>query len=448
MTRDATGPAVNYRVALADDAGFEDWRPRARVALALAIPPECVQFAVGEDGVDLFSGCPLPAEAPLDRELTVPAAFKREADDAALHADPDRFQFLYRLLWRFREEPRLMAVQTDTDVVRLHRLAQAVRRDLHKMKAFVRFRQAPGESAERFVAWFEPAHHITPRAADFFRRRFTGMDWSLLTPAKSAHWDRHTLVFGEGVGRDQWAAIADANEDLWKVYFANIFNPARLMTKAMQSQMPRKYWKNMPETELIPDLVRSARARTEEMLAPPPRRSAGEAAGVRRRLRGNRLQGRAHDLGRRFPALHRARPLPQTLGERGRFLQAHARRLPGRHRPGHHESRAPRDGPGGRDHERLLLERQREIVERIEERAHPDLCFNTAAQNIGAAAETSRAKGRASAMRAPLRNIRSRRSQKVNSRVSGARSAAAIAGGLASPTPSIRSAAVLPALGR
>ncbi len=270
---------MTYEVVLAGDADFGEWRGYARVALALDMPPEDVRFSVCEgDSLDLFRGRPLPAAPPIERPLTIPARFKSEAVDAARHADPVRFQLLYRLAWRFRDEPRLMAVETDPDVVRLHQRAQAVRRDLHKMKAFVRFRQAPDEREERFVAWFEPAHHITPSAAEFFRRRFTGMIWTLFTPGRSAHWDRHTLVFGNGVGPDAWAAIKDGNENLWKIYFANIFNPARLKTKAMQAQMPKKYWKNLPEAALIPDLVKSAGARTEQMVtaspSPPPARHA------------------------------------------------------------------------------------------------------------------------------------------------------------------------------
>jgi DNA polymerase len=43
----------------------------------------------------------------------------------------------------------------------------------------------------------------------------------------------------------------DPVEAIWH-YYAAIFNPARLMTGAMMKEMPRKYWKNMPETALIP----------------------------------------------------------------------------------------------------------------------------------------------------------------------------------------------------
>ena len=48
----------------------------------------------------------------------------------------------------------------DADLGRARSLAKAVQRDMHKMKAFVRFRRVVGEQGERFVAWFEPEHHI------------------------------------------------------------------------------------------------------------------------------------------------------------------------------------------------------------------------------------------------------------------------------------------------
>lgn len=58
--------------------------------------------------------------------------------------------------------------------MRLEGLAREVRRDIHKMHAFVRFREFEG----RFVAFFEPEHHVVRRAASFFVERFTNMRWS------------------------------------------------------------------------------------------------------------------------------------------------------------------------------------------------------------------------------------------------------------------------------
>jgi uracil-DNA glycosylase family protein len=61
---------------------------------------------------------------------------------------------------------------------------------------------------------------------------------------------------------------------LWLTYYASIFNPARLKVKAMQAEMPKKYWKNLPEAALIPELVAAAPSRVAamaeaEMRAPP-----------------------------------------------------------------------------------------------------------------------------------------------------------------------------------
>ena len=75
-------------------------------------------------------------------------------------------------------------------------MAKAVRRDLHKMHAFVRFRRVDGEDRERFVAWFEPEHFILEATAPFFVDRFRALDWTILTPIGSVHWDGERLAFG------------------------------------------------------------------------------------------------------------------------------------------------------------------------------------------------------------------------------------------------------------
>jgi len=146
-----------------------------------------------------------------------------------------------------------------------------VRRDIHKMRAFVRFREVPvfdplgGGMHERFVAWFEPEHHIVRANAGFFVRRFANMRWSILTPEMTIHWDRHTLTEGPGATKAD-APQGDPVEEVWKTYYASIFNPARVKVGAMLKEMPRKYWKNMPETALVPQLLAQAQARESGMI--------------------------------------------------------------------------------------------------------------------------------------------------------------------------------------
>ena len=96
------------------------------------------------------------------------------------------------------------------------------------------------------------------------------MRWSILTPEVSIHWDGETLTEGPGAQRGD-APAEDPVEDVWKGYYAAIFNPARLKTGAMLSEMPRKYWRNLPEAALIPDLVAGAQAREAAMIATAPR---------------------------------------------------------------------------------------------------------------------------------------------------------------------------------
>jgi len=147
-------------------------------------------------------------------------------------------------------------------------MAKAVRRDEHKMHAFVRFREVGREQKSHFVAWFEPEHHIVELAAPFFARRFADMPWSILTPDACAHWDGHAVSITPGVARSE-APTADRLEETWRRYYASIFNPARLKVQAMSKEMPRKYWRNLPEASLIKPLIEDAGRTASAMIANP-----------------------------------------------------------------------------------------------------------------------------------------------------------------------------------
>ena len=251
-----------YQVRLSSPVDLTGWRNAAR-ALALAeTPPDVVSWLVEGEAERLFVGAPPPAG---DGAFSVPRRFLQLAQTAICHSDPERFPLLYALLLGTLENRRLVEVAVDPLVARLEQMAKAVRRDIHKMHAFVRFRSVRSEAAEHFVAWFEPEHHIVEAAAPFFQRRFASMRWSILTPKRCAHWDGAALTFTEGVPKSA-APNEDALEELWRSYYAAIFNPARLKVQAMQSEMPRKYWKNLPEAQLIQPLIEGAERRSREMV--------------------------------------------------------------------------------------------------------------------------------------------------------------------------------------
>ncbi|CAN5336663.1 UdgX family uracil-DNA binding protein [soil metagenome] len=261
-------------VVLAGPTDFEGWRNAARSLALSNVAPESVNWSVasGQQGLLDDDGADEPAAPSIVTRkpvFTVPRRFLTAASRIILHTDESRFALLYRLLWRLRDEPRLLDHAIDPDVARARAMFKSISRDLHKMKAYVRFRKIEVEDGEWYIAWFEPEHHIAEAAAPFFVRRFASMRWSILTPEQSVHWDGKQLTTSGPATRDE-APDEDVLESLWRRYYASIFNPARLNVKTMQGHMPQKYWKNLPEAELIAPLIQAAESRTRSMIVAEP----------------------------------------------------------------------------------------------------------------------------------------------------------------------------------
>lgn len=251
-------------------ADFNSWKAQARSLLHHQIEPEAVSWSLAGEAPSLFAAsartlADLP-EISNPAPVTAPPAFLSTAERVICHRDPERFAKLYRILWRLKNDRRLMGKTTDPDIIWMTECDKAVRRDRHKMHAFVRFRKV-GEGRyrrEQFAAWFEPTHFITRLATPFFMRRFPNMDWVIVTPDCTAIWDGHDLKFSPG-GKKSDVPETDALEAHWKTYFTSIFNPARLKVGAMMSEMPKKYWHNMPEAVEIPEMIARAREREHHM---------------------------------------------------------------------------------------------------------------------------------------------------------------------------------------
>ena len=249
------------RVVLKDGADVDGFRRALRGLLSARVPPDDVVFT-GADAPDLF-GDATAADAPA-------VALPRRVGDliglVVCHRDSERYALLYRLVWRvLHGERHLLDVGSDPLVHRLDLMARTIRRDLHKMHAFLRFRRVEGEDRELFVAWFEPDHFILEATASFFVDRFRSLDWTILTPIGSMRWDRATLIFGPPARRED-APSEDRFEEGWRDYYESIFNPARVNPKAMRAEMPKKYWRNMPEAASIAALIREAPQRTARMI--------------------------------------------------------------------------------------------------------------------------------------------------------------------------------------
>jgi DNA polymerase len=265
------------RIALRPGADLTGFRAAVRRLVPAEVPPEAVIWD-GDGAGDLFGAEPETVAAP----VALPKALADLVASVVCHRDPERYALLYRLIWRvLHGERSVLENPSDPLVHRLGLMHKTIRRDIHKMHAFVRFREVHDpDGAERYIAWFEPDHFILEAAAPFFVTRFRGMTWSILTPIGSAHWDGESLSFGPAASRAD-APDSDALEAAWRSYYESTFNPARVNPKAMLGHMPKKFWRNLPETQAVASLVQEApqrmRAMIEKEAAMPSKRDPEKA---------------------------------------------------------------------------------------------------------------------------------------------------------------------------
>ena len=231
--------------------------------------------------------------------MPLPRAFVDAARQVFLHSSVERLPLIHRLALRIADDARAWDDPLHEDRLQFERLHREVRREIHKMHAFVRFRQIEAVGNElggfevdatgtasasargtatvvRHVAWFEPGHHVLEAAAPFFARRFATMRWAILTPRASVEWDGRALAFGPGARRED-APPPDAGEALWLAYYRSIFNPARVKVAMMKKEMPVRFWKNLPEAAAVSELLAQAPRRQQRMV------DAGGAMRLRRR---------------------------------------------------------------------------------------------------------------------------------------------------------------------
>lgn len=258
---------------------FDEWRAAARNLLADNVAPHAAQWANDEGEGDLFSAAaptgidkPLvegqsyeqraltPAEKPGLPPLRLPRKLMEMLQAASCYRALDRWAFLYRVVWRWQHGEKEVTSAADEDGNRLHSMVKAVRREEHDMHAYVRFRERPeAAGAPRFVAWYEPSHDVLPQVARHFAKRMGRISWMIATPDATVLWDGKSL-HTTGALLHGPADIDDGGEALWLRYYRSIFNPSRLNTRVMQSHIPSRFWKNLPEGKVVPAMVADAAA--------------------------------------------------------------------------------------------------------------------------------------------------------------------------------------------
>ena len=201
-----------------DIAGFHTEATRL---LAQQVPPDSVEWSAAP--AQFVEEEPLDGERAAIRNRAaraiIPQSFIRMSELVVLHRDADRFDLLYRSLWRLVYEPELKHDFGDSDLARLRQMAQAVRRDIQKMKTKLAFRPLPVHGGTVPVAWYEPAHFICETVGAWLARRDPDTRWLLLTPDRSMRWDGARLLSAPAVAPmpdahaltdEDWARVLQA----------------------------------------------------------------------------------------------------------------------------------------------------------------------------------------------------------------------------------------------
>ena len=149
-----------------------------------------MSFSTTTEAPDLFGD----AAAATRRPSRLPKRVGELIELVVCHRDPERYALLYRLVWRILHGERALLDVAERSAGASARPDGApIRRDLHKMHAFVRFRRVDGEDANASSPGSSPSTSSWRRRRRSSSTASARLDWTILTPIGSMRWDRERL---------------------------------------------------------------------------------------------------------------------------------------------------------------------------------------------------------------------------------------------------------------
>jgi probable DNA metabolism protein len=139
-------------------------------------------------------------------------------------------------------------------VLRMAELLRMIRREKHRMEAFIRFQKLQDET---YYAAIEPDFNVLPLLGKHFKNRYTDQKW-IIYDMKRNYGLFYDLFKLEYITLDFSTAkpdnvISTYTEDeglyqnLWKNYFKSVNIPARKNTKLHMRHIPKRYWRFLTE---------------------------------------------------------------------------------------------------------------------------------------------------------------------------------------------------------
>lgn len=139
-------------------------------------------------------------------------------------------------------------------VMRVSEIVRMVRREKHRMEAFIRFQELKDQT---FYSAIEPDFNVLPLLIKHFKGRYADQKWIIYDIRRSygLYYDLHetqyiSLDFATTSPGNVISAYEDHEvvyQDLWRNYFTSINIPARKNTKLHLRHVPKRYWKHLTE---------------------------------------------------------------------------------------------------------------------------------------------------------------------------------------------------------
>ena len=257
----SAGPARETRLVFMTDGTFEGLLTAIFDAYTAERPPEAVESS-GSNQLGL-----------LERRVTVPTDpvkservwkglkthleqnQRRKLFDAYLSGDPGVETMIYRFV---RDAiPGRNARRSEAHLashIQIEKLCMKVRREAHRMKGFVRFRQT---GDDRYLALFAPRYDVLPLIRRHFESRFADQTWIIYDTSRNYGlcYDRYKTrelrldvrelkaLGNDDVGDEQLC------QSLWQRYYAAVNISSRNNPKLHLRQLPRRYWRYLPEKQ-------------------------------------------------------------------------------------------------------------------------------------------------------------------------------------------------------
>lgn len=187
--------------------------------------------------------------AAVERKLSRAAV--RNLYHAFLSEAPGVETTLYRYLALGRRRGgRLDADLAHPDVSAVHRRAQRVRSEAHRMKGLIRFRELADGLLYAPIA---PDANVLSLIAPHFAARLSGERFLIHDTRRSlgVFFDGKDCEIGEvAMESEPEPSRAEAVfSDLWRRFFAEIAIPERTNPRLQKNHMPVKYWRYLTEME-------------------------------------------------------------------------------------------------------------------------------------------------------------------------------------------------------